>query len=66
MEGVACDFWGVTQNTEFTPHIQSYFVVFKPNVFLAEPFHDYFAAVKMQDEVSKVVLSYEVPMAEYF
>ncbi len=61
-----CNFWGLTRNTQFQPHIQSYFVVFKKPVFLDQAFFDFFGKVEIQPDVSKVVLTYEVPMTAYF
>lgn len=57
------DFWGVTHNTVFQPHIQSYFVMFSRAVFLDPLFKEFFASVEAKKDVSQVVMTYEVPMA---
>jgi hypothetical protein len=54
------DFWGLTQNSEFGAHIQSYFVVFSRRVFLSEVFRQFFLSVKAESNVQKVIISYEV------
>ncbi|MCX8996200.1 glycosyltransferase [Rhizobiaceae bacterium BDR2-2] len=61
-----CEFWGVTANIQFQPHIQSYFVVFKRPVFLDPEFQLFFNGVETKKNVSEVVMSYEVPMTRHF
>lgn len=66
MSSKSCDFWGVTASTAFGYHLQSYFVVFKNNVFRHTSFSSFFEQVEKKTDVSQVVLTYEVPMTQYF
>ncbi|MER8829457.1 glycosyltransferase [Mesorhizobium sp. M0938] len=61
-----CDFWGLTDNSQFSYHLQSYFVVFKKNVFSSQAFIKFFSAIKKEKSVSDVILNYEVVMTSYF
>ena len=60
------DFWGLTFNTTFQPHIQSFFVCFSRAMFLREEFFAFFESVERKNDVSQVVLTYEVPMTGHF
>ncbi|MWD29647.1 glycosyltransferase [Aquicoccus sp. SCR17] len=60
------DFWGLTSNATFQPHIQSFFVCFSRQMFLREDFFAFFEAVEKKPDVSQVVLTYEVPMTGHF
>lgn len=66
MELKNLDFWGITQNSQFGDHIQSYFIVFKRRMFTDLRFVRFFESVSAKDHVSKVVLTYEVPMTRHF
>lgn len=46
MEAKNCDFWGITdyENDRFPAHVQSYFLCFRPQVFLSEAFWGYWNA----------------------
>ncbi|AXV16481.1 hypothetical protein CYG48_12755 [Neorhizobium sp. SOG26] len=66
MGGRGIDFWGITQNDEFRPHIQSFFVSFSRRVFNHPSFAAFFSAVEAKPDVSQVVLSYETRMTAYF
>lgn len=61
-----CDFWGLTANTEFGYHLQSYFLLFKRTVFTSDVFENFFGSVKAEDTVRDVVLNYEVRMTSIF
>ena len=65
MSGEECDLWGMTKNYEIKPHLQSYFLVFKKNVFLNPNFYEYFAKVKKLDDYHQIVETYEVPLLTY-
>lgn len=69
-----CDFWGMTQNRygitenfsrpKITPHIQSYFIVFKSNVFNSSVFLDFINNVKHEDEKNNVIKKYEIGLSQ--
>ncbi|MDR0571849.1 MAG: hypothetical protein LBG48_03295 [Rickettsiales bacterium] len=44
MNSKDCDFWGLSDNQEITPHIQSYYMVFKKNAVQSSTFKDIFSA----------------------
>lgn len=58
------DFWGMTKSVEVCPHLQSFFLVFKKNVFSSSLFRDYLLSVTKQ-EYWDVVLKYETPLLQY-
>lgn len=65
------DFWGLTLNTEGlnidmgtikhqkSPHIQSYFVVFKPQVFKSDIFDSFINSVQKEDNKNLIIIKYE-------
>lgn len=63
MEFKPCDFWGITRNTEFYPHIQSFFLVFRRAVFRSEVFAGFMDNIKKQKSVRDVILHYEVGLS---
>lgn len=60
-----CDFWGLSENKSPLRHLQSYFLVFKKNVFKNKEFSNWIEAVKRQDNSYNVIKSYEIPLT-YF
>ena len=64
MENSACDFWGITKNcSDVLEHIQSYFLVFKKNVFSSVLFRDFFEGVTKEKCFWDVVTRYEVGLS---
>ncbi|MBE6461488.1 MAG: DUF616 domain-containing protein [Alphaproteobacteria bacterium] len=61
-----CDFWGVLDNQDLSPHVQSYFMCFKSNVLKNKCFYDFFASVKKQKSVEEVIRCYELGTTKYF
>lgn len=57
-----CDFWGMTLANTRKPHLQSFFLVFKKNVFHSVEFKDFIKSIKSQKRVLDVILNYEVPL----
>ncbi len=55
-----CDFWGCLSSEDFTPHLQSFFCVFKAQVFKAKVFDDFFNGISKLQSFSQIVLEYEV------
>ncbi len=70
-----CDFWGVTENkkgmkkdcdkyiADIVPHIQSYFMVFKKNVFESEKFNTFMNNIKKETEKNDIILNYEIGLS---
>jgi lipopolysaccharide biosynthesis protein len=56
-----CDFWGMMRSQEIQDHLQSYFLVFKANVFRSQVFVDHLAHVEHKNTALEVVRCYEVP-----
>lgn len=59
------DFYGITANQDGTYHLQSYFLVFKPQVYLTPAFSDYLYQVKHEPDGLTVAYRYEVPMTAF-
>ena len=63
MQKEKCDFWGITENTEFYRHIQSYFIVFRPQVFNSKTFKEFFAGITVQKDVQDIIEKYEIGLS---
>lgn len=61
----SCDFWGMTQNIQIAEHIQSYFLVFKKNIFKSRYFIKFMKKIKPQSSVQKVIKKYEVGLSQH-
>jgi hypothetical protein len=55
-----CDFWGLTDNSDITPHIQSYFMVFRRRAVAAACFGDFWQSVLPYQDKMQIIRSYEV------
>ena len=64
MQNEQIDFWGITENIEIARHIQSYFIVFRPQVFKAKVFENFLASVKPQKRVRDVIENYEIGLSQ--
>lgn len=75
MENKKCDFWGITKNNfgykksigHFfikRPHIQSYFIVFKKEIFTKDFFADFISSIKHQENKKQIVSNYEIGLTE--
>ena len=61
------DFWGDLQNTRFTNHIQSYFMVFRKSIITSKAFDYFINSITHQPDSSLYILNYEIkltPMLE--
>lgn len=56
------DFWGITQNSEFCNHIQSYFFVLQKKSFLSTAFKEFIESVKIENCVQDVIKNYEIKL----
>ena len=64
MEQKHVDFWGITKNcTGIIEHIQSYFLVFEPQVFKTELLANFFRSVRAEKCFWDVVSHYEVGLS---
>ena len=59
------DFWGALQNTRFTPHVQSYFMVLRKNVLQSRQFQHFINGVRHQPDSSLYITEYEVKLTPY-
>lgn len=58
-----CDFWGITRNLEWREHIQSFFMVFKKQVFKSEVFKDFMASIEEETDKLDIVTKYEIGLS---
>lgn len=65
MDGVDCDFWGITECFRHLPHLQSYFVVFRREVLSSPRFRMFWDAVLPYADKRQVILGYEVGMTRW-
>lgn len=65
MSRKSCDFWGVTDSIEIQYHLQSYFLVFKKNVFTHKEFANFLNSVVWQDNVNDVIKNYEIALTPF-
>lgn len=54
------DFWGLTQNSEFCDHVQSYFVTLTRNAFRSLAFSRFIRSVEREECVNAVIQKYEL------
>lgn len=59
MDKNACDFWGLTDSYEIMHHLQSFFLVFKRNVFMSVAFHNFVSGFIKQESYWDYVNLYE-------
>ncbi len=75
MDNKDCDFWGITKNNfgyhqnirHFfvkCPHIQSYFVVLKKNIFTKEFFLKFMQSITHQDNKKLIIINYEMGLTK--
>jgi lipopolysaccharide biosynthesis protein len=63
MEGSQAPYWGVTSNSEFARHIQSYFIAFRRPVLEREEFWQFWNDVGLQPNKSSLIEAYEVGLS---
>lgn len=75
MENRDCDFWGISENWfGFTKrpafflktlrHIQSYFIAFKKNVFMAECFDKFMSGITEEFSKHNIIAHYEIGLSQ--
>lgn len=64
MSSDSCDFWGITDNTDFSYHLQSYFIVFKKNVIQSSSFRSFWEQVKVLHNKDDIIQQYEIGLTK--
>ena len=57
-----CDFWGMTKNLEWQEHIQSFFFVFKKQVFTSKIFKNFMESIKDETDKFDIINKYEISL----
>ena len=65
MQNKKCDFWGLSSDIIEKEHVQSFFYVFKNNIFKTKEFSKFLNNVKHQKNVAGVIKAYEVGFTHY-
>lgn len=60
------DFWAMTASNEYEPHLQSFFLVIKKNLFNSDVFTCYLENVKHLESFLEIVNTYEIPLKKNF
>jgi len=58
------DFWGLTATERVRPHLQSFFVAFRPWTVASAAFRDFWADMEPLSDRKKVIFRYEVGMSQ--
>ena len=66
MQVKSCDFWGITDNTDISYHLQSYFLLFKKSLFTHNSFKDFWEAVVVLESKDEIIEKYEVGLTKFF
>jgi rhamnosyltransferase len=64
MERRNCSFWGVTESLDVAYHIQSYFMVFKKEVFESACFKKFWRDISVLNDKSDIIGEYEVGLSQ--
>lgn len=59
MDALPCDFWGMVQSQDKKPHLQSYYLVFRPAALRSPAFNHYWKLVGPQTDKEKAI-TYEL------
>jgi rhamnosyltransferase len=60
-----CDFWGMTDNDEFKPHLSSYFLVFRQPVLRSPRFREFWTTILPYKDKAQVIFSYELGLTQW-
>lgn len=59
------DFWGMNKNeTDTDFHIQSFFILFKKNVFTSKIFDDFMLSVQKEENKDEIIKKYEIGLSK--
>lgn len=64
MTNDSSDFWGITDNTDFSYHLQSYFLVFKKNIISSVAFEQFWKQIKVLNNKEDIIQKYEVGLSK--
>lgn len=59
-----CDFWGINKNERHYPHIQSFFIVFRKNIFNSPVFKKFIYDIKKQKNKDDIIVKYEIGLSK--
>jgi rhamnosyltransferase len=65
MEAEPCDFWGLTSSLLLSPHLQSYFLVFRAQLLKSESFRRFWSSVLPYRSKDALVLAYELGLTQF-
>ncbi len=65
MEEKNCDFWGMVESYVSKIHLQSYYIVFKKQVFHSNAFRSFVLSIEKQDSYDDYVAKYETRFTDY-
>lgn len=66
MQNAKCDFWALTDNLQFKPHLQSFFLVFRKNCIKSTAFKKFWDQVSILPSKTAVIQNYELEVQAYF
>ena len=64
MDAKSADFWGLTSGFLRRWHLQSYFMVFRKNVFTSEAFRHFWSQIRHLDNKLDIIETYEVELTQ--
>ena len=65
MQDKQCDFWGMNSHCiDVDFHIQSFFMVFKKEVFRSDLFKNFISSIEKQKHKDDIILNYEVGLSQ--
>jgi len=64
MSNEKCEFWGVTDSSNFSYHLQSYFICLSADAFRHAAFANFLDRVRKQKTVQDVIRQYELKLTE--
>ena len=64
MEQENCDFWGMTENYEYAYHLQSYFLVFRKNIFNSKIFHNFWQTINIFNSKQTIIQKFEIGLSQ--
>lgn len=64
MKNYNCDFWGISQHELISRHVQSFFLVFKKNVFNSKIFKNFINSVQKENTKKDIIIKYEIGLSK--
>lgn len=58
------DFWGITDNYQYSHHIQSYFMVFSQSLFLQPFFLAFWKTIRVFERKQSIIINYEIGLTK--